>query len=336
MPDDLLLPDDGEVDWGAVARVLARVARVVDTPRSGYVKVGYACNNQCGFCTAAWKRSHGDRTTAEVMTEIDHLVDQGPIGLLVLSGGEPTLRRDLARVVAHARDRGIPRVNIQTNGRLLARPERVRALQDAGLTSCFVSLHGPDAATHDALTGRPGSFDEVWRALGNLDDAGLSFSTNTVVCRANHRRLRDVVTLLATSFSAITRAKLSYLNIQGGAADRFDDVVAPLGAVAPDVVDAIAAADALGLRVDTEMVPPCLLGPWRDRASELEPVPYTLSDLRFQVPDIDIGARAARNVFQEGCEGCWLRTRCCGVHPLHHAAFGPDPGLRPCPAPVAG
>ncbi|HEY9593567.1 MAG TPA: radical SAM protein, partial [Spirochaetia bacterium] len=64
-------------------------------------------------------------------------------------------------------------------------PARARSLRRAGLSTAQVSLESPDAATHDALTARPGSHARTLAGIRCLQDAGISVQTNTTVCARN-------------------------------------------------------------------------------------------------------------------------------------------------------
>ena len=79
------------------------------------------------------------------------------------TGGEPLLRRDLARLVRLLRqDRRITEVALTTNGVLLA--EYVQDLYYAGLDRVTVSLDTLGPERFRRLTGRD-EFAEFWRGL---------------------------------------------------------------------------------------------------------------------------------------------------------------------------
>jgi MoaA/NifB/PqqE/SkfB family radical SAM enzyme len=71
-------------------------ARNALKPKYADIKVGYACNNNCLFCTAAWKKGLGERDTQTLFDEVERVVARDGIGRIVYSGGEPTVRDDLA------------------------------------------------------------------------------------------------------------------------------------------------------------------------------------------------------------------------------------------------
>ena len=73
-----------------------------------------------------------------------------------------------------------------------------RELVDAGVDQYFVSITAADAATHDAITGVPGSFDKAMLGRENLDAfAHLATMTNTVVTSLSYRHLPAVDERLA-------------------------------------------------------------------------------------------------------------------------------------------
>ncbi|KAH8053763.1 cyclic pyranopterin monophosphate synthase [Aureococcus anophagefferens] len=101
-----------------------------------------------------------------------------------LTGGEPTLRRDLTQICgAIAALPGVESVGVTTNGINLLRKEGAGALLDnlvdAGLTSVNLSLDSLDATKFAALTRRPGkTLDRVNCVVmrGENDDELAAFA----------------------------------------------------------------------------------------------------------------------------------------------------------------
>jgi sulfatase maturation enzyme AslB (radical SAM superfamily) len=308
------------MSWESAITLRRMAAQNASKAKYADIKVGYSCNNDCLFCTVSWKRGPGDRDTPTLLNEVERIVSQDGVDRIVYSGGEPTFREDLAEVLRRAKALGIAEQNIQTNGRRLHNPGYLETLHEAGLTSCFVSIHGPDAPTHDLLTQRPGAFQQTCAGLKNVDRLRIRFTTNTVVCRQNYRSLRSLIRFLGSSFNSIEKAKLSYPELQGGAADNLFQIVAPLWEVAPYIREAIDVGNEAGVYVVTEYVPACLLGMHYRRADELAArTRISLSDLHH----IDSNWRRPNDgVFYEACKECDLQKFCCGAHPRHHEAFG--------------
>ena len=204
------------------------------------------------FAPREWKKELGARDTQTLLDEVERVVTLDGVKRIVYSGGEPTFREDLAEIMRHAQKLGVPQQEIQTNGRKLGNKGYLDTLHKVGLNSCFVSIHGVDALTHDALTQRPGSFSQVCAGLTNIDHLGLLFATNTVVCEQNYRSLGSVVRFIASSFSSVAQVKLSYTKLQGGAADNLSHIVVPLSEAAPYFREAIEIGNEMDVNVVTE------------------------------------------------------------------------------------
>jgi MoaA/NifB/PqqE/SkfB family radical SAM enzyme len=111
------------------------------------------------------------------MIRLDWLAEHG-VRKVNLSGGEPTIRRDLPQIIAAVDERGL-RSAMTTNGILLS-PEVQAALADSG-TKVKVSIHGP-ADHHDEVLGRR-CFDTVVANVDRLLAAGVATAVQTVATR---------------------------------------------------------------------------------------------------------------------------------------------------------
>lgn len=113
-----------------------------------------------------------------------------------ISGGEPGARRDLAEIVAAARDAGLY-VNLITSGIGITR-QRLQELDRAGVDHVQLSLQGirPDMA--DRISGHPGSWDKKMAFAEWVTEIGFPLTINAVVHRQNMDRLPDMIALAET------------------------------------------------------------------------------------------------------------------------------------------
>lgn len=175
-------------------------------PRRLHVVLTERCNLRCLSCFMAEtpaSAAAGELPDAVVLDLLEDAVGLG-IREVYLVGGEPFVRRDLVlEAAARVKGHGL-RGEMTTNGTLL-RPGDARRLVEIGWDYLQVSVDGPDAETHDALRGAPGSFHRIVRSFGHLREARRGagrrlprLALSTVVSNRNFRRLRDVVELAAT------------------------------------------------------------------------------------------------------------------------------------------
>lgn len=128
-----------------------------------------ACNFRCGYCLPDGYVADG-RPTFLARDEVRRLVTAfAGVGMrkVRLTGGEPTLRKDLVEIIADiAAVPGVSKIALTTNGTRL--PSHVGAWRDAGLTALNVSVDTLDRGAFHAITGHdrlPEILDGVDRAL---------------------------------------------------------------------------------------------------------------------------------------------------------------------------
>ena len=107
------------------------------------------CNLACAYCNEYDTRS-APVPLETMIRRVDRLAALGT-SVVTLSGGEPLLHPALAAIVARIRRQGMLATLI-TNGYLLT-PERIRALNDAGLDHLQISIDNvePDAVSRKSL-----------------------------------------------------------------------------------------------------------------------------------------------------------------------------------------
>jgi radical SAM protein len=146
-------------------------------------EVTRACALACVHCRADAipRRDPRELTTDEGFQLIDQIHAFGtPCPLLVLTGGDPMRRPDLAELVRYARTKTMI-VALTPSGTAAATRARLRELKDAGVSRIAVSLDGPDAATHDRFRGVRGSYDWTTKILAAAQELDLSLQINTTV-----------------------------------------------------------------------------------------------------------------------------------------------------------
>ena len=158
---------------------------VVPTPRLVFWETTGACNLRCVHCRREWDDAPpNELSTNEVKHHIiDAIVDARWGSILVFSGGEPLMRPDLFELLEYARARGV--ISALATNATLVDPTLAKRLADLGVSRVSVSLDGPDAPTHDAFRGLPGSFDQAVAGIGALRDAGIDVQINVTFTKKN-------------------------------------------------------------------------------------------------------------------------------------------------------
>jgi len=138
-------------------------------------------------------------TIEEMLHTVDTVIDReaGKLGVVMVSGGEPTVRRDLEALMEQLFARNVVRVLLNTNGRRIARDDRfLQFLADhRDRVEVYLQFDGFRPSTHVALR-RENLSEEKPLALKRLSDAGI-FTTLVMTVRkdVNEDEVGDVLRL---------------------------------------------------------------------------------------------------------------------------------------------
>ena len=152
------------------------------------------CNLECAHCymsAHAGADTRGELTTAECRRVMDEIATVNPNVFLILTGGEPLLRRDIWDVAGYAADKKFTTV-FGTNGVLL-REREAKLMRQHGVLGASISLDSTDRVKHDAFRRLPGAWDAAVRATRVLGDEGLDFSLHMSVTDWN---VKDVPAMI--------------------------------------------------------------------------------------------------------------------------------------------
>jgi MoaA/NifB/PqqE/SkfB family radical SAM enzyme/SAM-dependent methyltransferase len=283
------------------------------------IKVGYGCNNHCTFCHTLDVREI-DGASTEVEAKIDRAAQLGHT-MIVLSGGEVTMRPELLRWASRSAALGLD-FGLVTNGRALAYRDLVDKLLERRLKYVYMSLHGGDAKIHNLLV-RADAFEQTYEAVKNLAGLGLDFTVNAVVTRQNLRHLRPIVDALLPYPDVVL--KFSMVQPKGGGDKHFDRLIPPVSEVAAKVKDAIE----YGLertggagRYAHDGIPFCLLPGHEARYDDLKTHRFATM-IEIGEPDFfPVDDRA--KVQPRACDDCSIRGACPGLFRGYAEVHGTD------------
>lgn len=167
----------------------------------GLIEVNTGCNLDCPICFAdSGHQTDGYAITTEQCERmLDALVAaEGEPEVVMFSGGEPTIHKQLLDFVDAAQSRPVKTVIINTNGIRLASDRRfVTELADRNRPGrpihIYLQFDGLDEATHLQIRGRDLREVKV-RALNNCAEAGLTVSLVAAVERGlNEHELGPII-----------------------------------------------------------------------------------------------------------------------------------------------
>ena len=150
----------------------------------------YRCNLNCPHCYTGGPNTQMRELSFDDWLKVYEILWRIGVPNVVFTGGEPTLRDDLVKLVAEA-DEFV--TGLVTNGTRLA--ELAKPLRDASLDYAQVTLESHDPAVHNRMVGATGSdahaatVEGIKRALS----IGLQIVTNTTLTKENAATLADLL-----------------------------------------------------------------------------------------------------------------------------------------------
>lgn len=158
-----------------------------------------ACLLSCRHCRASAipEALPGQLTTEEGMRLVREVRAFGPPSpVLIFTGGDPFMRRDVFSLAGLARSLGVP-VGFAPSVTPLLTEDAMDRMRELGVKTVSISLDGARPASHEGVRGVAGHFQKTTETIGRLVERGFTVQVNTTVMRSNAEELADVAALVA-------------------------------------------------------------------------------------------------------------------------------------------
>lgn len=134
--------------------------------------VGSACNNDCLHCqTKSSDQEFRCISPGEILSELMELRNRG-YSSITFTGGEPTLHKDISKIIACSSRLGFSDIRMRTNARMLSYHEYATKIKKAGVRKIIVPVYGNSADIHDSITNAKGSYEQTKRGIKNWEALG--------------------------------------------------------------------------------------------------------------------------------------------------------------------
>jgi PqqA peptide cyclase len=185
---------------------------IAPRPYALLAEITYRCPLHCPYCSNPTQTQNDQELTTNEWVRV--IREAAALGVLQIgfSGGEPLARRDLAALVAAAREASLY-TNLITSGIGLD-DDRIGALRDAGLDSVQLSFQSDSADLADEIAGAR-AHQRKLETAAKIRAAGIPLSLNFVIHRRNIDRLPQMLEL-AESLQA-ERVELANVQFYGWA-----------------------------------------------------------------------------------------------------------------------
>lgn len=278
------------------------------------VKVGTLCNNNCVFCLN--DRRDIDVPFQDLQSKIERARDLG-VSLIDITGGEPSLRQDLLRLVSLVKANNMG-LCIHTNGRAFSYGILCDKISGFGKHAFLVSLHAHNEYLNRKLTQVEGGFRQTLEGIRNLLARGHFVYVNVVINRLNAGFLQEIAEHHARL--GVHSVQLSWVRPSGKAKNNIKGLIPMYSEYSENLKKAINTLKENGTKVFVISVPPCVMKENIDAVCN----PYEDSIVIRDGREID-----ATGIFNDqhkmkldSCRDCRFNTSCGGFFRLYAKEYG--------------
>ncbi|MEX1247432.1 MAG: TIGR04053 family radical SAM/SPASM domain-containing protein [Anaerolineales bacterium] len=159
-------------------------------------EVTRACAYACVHCraNAIPQKNPAELTTEEGFALIDRLAEFGS-PILVFTGGDPMMRRDLFELIKYATEKGL-RCSLTPTATALPTLERLQQAKESGIRRIALSLDAPRSQVHDNFRKVKGSWQRTMDIFHRANEVGISVQVNTTATKFNVGILGELVPFL--------------------------------------------------------------------------------------------------------------------------------------------
>ena len=280
------------------------------------IMMGYQCNSKCRFCSITDEIRNQNMDARTIARKLDEGIRMYGPSKIRFGGGEPTIRKSLAKLIGFAAKQGIETVSIQTNGYKLAEEEFLDNLLASGMNKVNISIRAHDEELYSQLTGIPAAFARVNKAIENLVTRSVPLELDVLLTKPMISQLSDLTRYY--SEKGVTDLNYWYVAIEGQAAARIDELIPTMTATARYLGPVFDEFPELELKAF--YLPYCFFPRHPDKVwhpvSENALVISPSLTFMLEAGEVDIG------VLTESCVGCLMESTCFGVRQSYIDHFG--------------
>lgn len=123
---------------------------------------------------------------------LDEVTEAGCLNLLI-TGGEPLIRKDFNEIYTHAKKKGLL-VSVFSNGTLLTQ-DHVDLFKDLPPKVVEISLYGATVQTYETIAGVKGSYQRCIDGIERLLNAGIHVKLKTILMTPNQHEFEQIKTM---------------------------------------------------------------------------------------------------------------------------------------------
>lgn len=185
---DVLSLDHGQ--YAVFSKHILRHSASRRMPIKGGIALTENCNLRCIHCYASFQNhAQNELSFKELKKLFDQLFEEGCLWLL-LTGGEPFLRKDFVEIYAYLKKKGFL-IIIFSNGTLINQ-EHACLLEEFPPFYVEISIYGASEHVYESVTGVKGSYKACLKGIKLLLEHKIPLKLKTVILKQNSKELHQM------------------------------------------------------------------------------------------------------------------------------------------------
>jgi len=198
------------LEYSDLSKKLHNKALQDKIPISGALELTYDCNFNCVHCYVkdCNEKKEKDLSFNQIKDILDQIADAGCLWLL-LTGGEPLMRKDFLDIYMYAKRKGFL-ITVFTNGSMIT-SEIVKCFSEFPPFNIEITIYGATEETYERITQRSNSYAKCIAGIDLLSKNEISFQLKSILLSYNKHELD----------------KLSSLSVHYGLPFVYDPIISP-------------------------------------------------------------------------------------------------------------
>lgn len=202
---------------------LEKIFRSENTPPNGIlIDLTLNCNLACPFCfsldesNTSNKKSYkfNEPSIADIVDKVNRFKEVNSFSTIFLFGGEPTLRKDLFKIISELK-KLIPDVCLFTNGLRLSDRRYVKKLKKSGVDYVVLQLDSLNKNKNKIMRGKD-VLNKKLEALSNLKEERISVDFFTVILKnVNEQDIEEIILLASKNSEVVKNIYISTITYEG-------------------------------------------------------------------------------------------------------------------------
>jgi len=180
-----------------------------------FMEITKKCNQNCIFCIHPYNRKDATDVDFEFIKKRIREAIKEKVDYFLISGGEPTMHKNILEIVSYAKKLKIKNIELQSNGQNLSNMSFVKKLKKNGITKINVSFHAHTEKLLNSIRGVNKGYHKTIRGMKNCLKAGIKLGIIIVNCSENYKKLPGLIKFIDKNFAEADNINISLVAPEG-------------------------------------------------------------------------------------------------------------------------